>query len=162
MSKKILGCVNSEQNEQDELDREYIKRIKSGDNIALNYIMDKYKNFVFANGADITCAGFVLTDIELLTVFAVLPMFKGVSFPNRCFRNFFGITAGKNRQKNYKNRDKFYLQKKHPLLKFYNNITNLKSQQIFLKGIKKPFLRLQIFFRKDRFFSHIKLTEPLG
>ena len=48
MSKKILGSVNSEQNEQDELDREYIKRIKSGDNIALNYIMDKYKNFVFS------------------------------------------------------------------------------------------------------------------
>ena len=45
MSKKILGSVNSEQNEQDELDREYINRIKSGDNIALNYIMDKYKNF---------------------------------------------------------------------------------------------------------------------
>ena len=48
MEKKILGCVNSEANEQDELDRKYIKLIKAGDTVALDYIMEKYKNFVFS------------------------------------------------------------------------------------------------------------------
>ena len=44
MGNKILGSVNSELNEQDEIDREYIKKIKQGDDTALNYIMEKYKN----------------------------------------------------------------------------------------------------------------------
>ena len=64
MSKKILGSVNSEQNEQDELDREYIKRIKSGDNIALNYIMDKYKNFVFSKAKPF----FIVTTFLFFTI----------------------------------------------------------------------------------------------
>ena len=48
MSKKILGKIgNSETDEQNELDREYLKKIKLGDELALNEIMEKYKSFVY-------------------------------------------------------------------------------------------------------------------
>lgn len=77
MSKKILGCVNSEQNEQDELDREYIKRIKSGDNIALNYIMDKYKNFVFAKAKPFFIVGAEKEDIVQEGMIGLYKAIKG-------------------------------------------------------------------------------------
>lgn len=63
MSKKILGSVNSEQNEQDKIDKEYIKKIKSGDNAALNHIMDKYKNFVFSKAKPFFIVGAEKEDI---------------------------------------------------------------------------------------------------
>ncbi len=63
MSKKILGSVNSEQNEQDKIDKEYIKRIKSGDKMALNHIMDKYKNFVFSKAKPFFIVGAEKEDI---------------------------------------------------------------------------------------------------
>lgn len=63
MSKKILGSVNSEQNEQDKIDKEYIKKIKAGDNVALNHIMDKYKNFVFSKAKPFFIVGAEKEDI---------------------------------------------------------------------------------------------------
>ena len=77
MSKKILGSVNSEQNEQDELDREYIKRIKSGDNIALNYIMDKYKNFVFSKAKPFFIVGAEKEDIVQEGMIGLYKAIKG-------------------------------------------------------------------------------------
>lgn len=48
MGKKVLGKIgNSETDEQNELDREYLKKIKLGDESALNEIMEKYKSFVY-------------------------------------------------------------------------------------------------------------------
>ena len=47
MKKKVLGCVNSETDELNEIDREYIKKIRLGDDYALNEILEKYKNFVY-------------------------------------------------------------------------------------------------------------------
>ena len=63
MEKKILGSVNSEANEQDELDRKYIKMIKTGDTIALDYIMEKYKNFVFSKAKPFFIVGAEKEDI---------------------------------------------------------------------------------------------------
>ena len=77
MNKKILGSVNSEQNEQDELDREYIKRIKSGDNIALNYIMDKYKNFVFSKAKPFFIVGAEKEDIVQEGMIGLYKAIKG-------------------------------------------------------------------------------------
>ena len=77
MSKKILGSVNSEQNEQDELDREYIKRIKSGDNIALNYIMDKYKNYVFSKAKPFFIVGAEKEDIVQEGMIGLYKAIKG-------------------------------------------------------------------------------------
>jgi RNA polymerase sporulation-specific sigma factor len=77
VSKKILGSVNSEQNEQDELDREYINRIKSGDNIALNYIMDKYKNFVFSKAKPFFIVGAEKEDIVQEGMIGLYKAIKG-------------------------------------------------------------------------------------
>ena len=77
MSKKVLGSVNSEQNEQDELDREYINRIKSGDNAALNYIMDKYKNFVFLKAKPFFIVGAEKEDIVQEGMIGLYKAIKG-------------------------------------------------------------------------------------
>ena len=77
MEKKILGCVNSEANEQDELDRKYIKLIKAGDTVALDYIMEKYKNFVFSKAKPFFIVGAEKEDIVQEGMIGLYKAIKG-------------------------------------------------------------------------------------
>ena len=77
MEKKILGSVNSEANEQDELDRKYIKMIKTGDTIALDYIMEKYKNFVFSKAKPFFIVGAEKEDIIQEGMIGLFKAIKG-------------------------------------------------------------------------------------
>ena len=77
MEKKILGSVNSEANEQDELDRKYIKMIKTGDNVALDYIMEKYKNFVFSKAKPFFIVGAEKEDIIQEGMIGLFKAIKG-------------------------------------------------------------------------------------
>lgn len=77
MVNKILGSVNSELNEQDEIDREYIKRIKLGDENALNYIMEKYKNFVFVKAKPFFIVGAEKEDIIQEGMIGLFKAIKG-------------------------------------------------------------------------------------
>ena len=77
MDKKILGSVNSEANEQDELDRKYIKMIKTGDNVALDYIMEKYKNFVFSKAKPFFIVGAEKEDIIQEGMIGLFKAIKG-------------------------------------------------------------------------------------
>ncbi|MBQ6860794.1 MAG: RNA polymerase sporulation sigma factor SigH [Clostridia bacterium] len=63
MSEKVLGSVCSEANDQDKIDREYICKIKAGDKSALNYIMEKYKNFVYVKAKPFFMVGAEKDDI---------------------------------------------------------------------------------------------------
>ena len=77
MEKKILGSVNSEANEQDELDRKYIKMIKTGDNVALDHIMEKYKNFVFSKAKPFFIVGAEKEDIIQEGMIGLFKAIKG-------------------------------------------------------------------------------------
>ena len=77
MEKKILGIVNSEANEQDELDRKYIKMIKTGDTVALDYIMEKYKNFVFSKAKPFFIVGAEKEDIIQEGMIGLFKAIKG-------------------------------------------------------------------------------------
>lgn len=77
MEKKILGSVNSEANEQDELDRKYIKMIKTGDTVALDYIMEKYKNFVFSKAKPFFIVGAEKEDIIQEGMIGLFKAIKG-------------------------------------------------------------------------------------
>ena len=63
MRKKTLGCVNSETEEPNEIDREYIKKIRLGDDEALNQIMEKYKSFVYLKAKPFFIVGAEKEDI---------------------------------------------------------------------------------------------------
>ena len=70
MKKKVLGCVNSETDELNEIDREYIKKIRLGDDYALNEIMEKYKNFVYLKAKPFFIVGAEKEDIiQVVRVF---------------------------------------------------------------------------------------------
>ena len=77
MEKKILGSVNSEANEQDELDRKYIKMIKTGDTVALDHIMEKYKNFVFSKAKPFFIVGAEKEDIIQEGMIGLFKAIKG-------------------------------------------------------------------------------------
>ena len=77
MGKKILGSVNSEIDEQNELDREYIRRIKAGDNIALNEIMEKYKGFVYLKAKQFFIVGAEKEDIIQEGMIGLFKAIKG-------------------------------------------------------------------------------------
>ena len=77
MEKKILGSVNSEANEQDELDRKYIKMIKTGDTVALDNIMEKYKNFVFSKAKPFFIVGAEKEDIIQEGMIGLFKAIKG-------------------------------------------------------------------------------------
>ena len=69
MGKKILGSVNSELDEQNEIDREYINRIKNGDDIALNEIMEKYKGFVYMKAKPFFIVGAEWNNSWIISIF---------------------------------------------------------------------------------------------
>ncbi len=63
MKEKVLGSVQSDVNEQDKLEREYICKIKAGDKAALNYIMEKYSHFVYIKAKQFFIVGAEKDDI---------------------------------------------------------------------------------------------------
>ena len=77
MGKKILGSVNSELDEQNEIDREYINRIKNGDDIALNEIMEKYKGFVYMKAKPFFIVGAEKEDIIQEGMIGLFKAIKG-------------------------------------------------------------------------------------
>jgi RNA polymerase sporulation-specific sigma factor len=60
---KVLGSVVSDAAEQDKIDREYISKIKTGDKSALNFIMEKYRNFVYMKAKPFFMVGAEKDDI---------------------------------------------------------------------------------------------------
>ncbi|MBR3888490.1 MAG: RNA polymerase sporulation sigma factor SigH [Clostridia bacterium] len=63
MKEKVLGSVVSDAAEQDKIDREYISKIKTGDKSALNFIMEKYRNFVYMKAKPFFMVGAEKDDI---------------------------------------------------------------------------------------------------
>lgn len=63
MKDKVLGSVVSDAAEQDKIDREYISKIKTGDKSALNFIMEKYRNFVYMKAKPFFMVGAEKDDI---------------------------------------------------------------------------------------------------
>lgn len=86
MKEKVLGCVNSELEESNEVDREYIKKIRLGDDDALNKIMEKYKSFVYIKAKPFFIVGAEKEDIiqeGMIGLFKAIKSFdveKEVSF----------------------------------------------------------------------------------
>ena len=77
MKKKVLGCVNSETDELNEIDREYIKKIRLGDDYALNEIMEKYKNFVYLKAKPFFIVGAEKEDIIQEGMIGLFKAIKG-------------------------------------------------------------------------------------
>lgn len=69
--------VTSELEEQDYLDKEYINRIKLGDNEALNFVMEKYKNFVFSRAKPFFIIGGEKEDIIQEGMIGLFKAIKG-------------------------------------------------------------------------------------
>ena len=63
MKEKVLGSVVSDAAEQDKIDREYISKIKTGDKSALNFIMEKYRKFVYMKAKPFFMVGAEKDDI---------------------------------------------------------------------------------------------------
>ena len=77
MKKKVLGCVNSETDKLNEIDREYIKKIRLGDDYALNEIMEKYKNFVYLKAKPFFIVGAEKEDIIQEGMIGLFKAIKG-------------------------------------------------------------------------------------
>lgn len=77
MAKKILKSLSSEVDKQDELDREYINKIKNGDDVALNDIMEKYKNFVYLKAKPFFMVGAEKEDIIQEGMIGLFKAIKG-------------------------------------------------------------------------------------
>ncbi len=77
MAKKILKSLSSEVDKQDELDREYINKIKNGDEAALNDIMEKYKNFVYLKAKPFFMVGAEKEDIIQEGMIGLFKAIKG-------------------------------------------------------------------------------------
>lgn len=77
MKKKVLGCVNSETDELNEIDREYIKKIRLGDDDALNEIMEKYKDFVYLKAKPFFIVGAEKEDIIQEGMIGLFKAIKG-------------------------------------------------------------------------------------
>lgn len=77
MRKKTLGCVNSETEEPNEIDREYIKKIRLGDDEALNQIMEKYKSFVYLKAKPFFIVGAEKEDIIQEGMIGLFKAIKG-------------------------------------------------------------------------------------
>lgn len=78
MNKKVLGKLsNSEIDEQNALDQEYLQRIKSGDDIALNEIMEKYKSYVYLKAKPFFLVGAEKDDIIQEGMIGLFKAIKG-------------------------------------------------------------------------------------
>lgn len=95
METRLGTSVDSEQIMQDEEDRKYILKIKNGDEKALNKIMDKYKNFVYAKAKTFFLVGAEREDIIQEGMIGLFKAIKGYdvekevtfsSFADLCIR----------------------------------------------------------------------------
>lgn len=77
MKEKVLGSVCSEASEQDRIDREYISKIKAGDRVALNCIMEKYQNFVYMKAKPFFMVGAEKDDIIQEGMIGLFKAIKG-------------------------------------------------------------------------------------
>lgn len=77
MKEKVLGSVVSDAAEQDKIDREYISKIKTGDKSALNFIMEKYKNFVYMKAKPFFMVGAEKDDIIQEGMIGLFKAIKG-------------------------------------------------------------------------------------
>lgn len=77
MKEKVLGSVVSDAAEQDKIDREYISKIKAGDKSALNFIMEKYRNFVYMKAKPFFMVGAEKDDIIQEGMIGLFKAIKG-------------------------------------------------------------------------------------
>lgn len=109
MKSKMQYSVDSEQIEQNNEDKKYILRIKNGDEIALNKIMDKYKNFVYAKAKTFFIVGAEQEDIIQEGMIGLFKAIKGYdsnkevsfsAFADLCIRRqIISAIKASNRQK---------------------------------------------------------------
>ena len=95
METKLDTSVDSEQIMQNEEDKKYLLKIKNGDENALNKIMDKYKNFVYAKAKTFFLVGAEQEDIVQEGMIGLFKAIKGYdtekdvtfrSFADLCIR----------------------------------------------------------------------------
>ena len=77
METKLDTSVDSEQIMQNEEDKKYLLKIKNGDENALNKIMDKYKNFVYAKAKTFFLVGAEQEDIVQEGMIGLFKAIKG-------------------------------------------------------------------------------------
>ncbi len=77
MKEKVLGSVVSDAAEQDKIDRECISKIKAGDKAALNFIMEKYRNFVYIKAKPFFMVGAEKDDIIQEGMIGLFKAIKG-------------------------------------------------------------------------------------
>ncbi len=63
MNKKVLGEISVEANENDKIDKNDIKRIRSGNTAVINEIIERYKAFVYAKAKPFFIVGAEKEDI---------------------------------------------------------------------------------------------------
>jgi len=76
----INSTMNSDQVLQNEEDKKYILKIKDGDENALNKIMEKYKNFVYAKAKTFFIVGAEQEDIIQEGMIGLFKAIKGYDF----------------------------------------------------------------------------------
>lgn len=95
MEARLGTGIDSEQMKQNEEDRSYILKIKEGDQVALNNIMEKYKNFVYSKAKAFFIVGAEQEDIIQEGMIGLFKAVKGYdiskdvsfkSFADLCIR----------------------------------------------------------------------------
>lgn len=95
MEAKLSTGIDSEQMVQNEEDKKFILKIKNGDEIALNKIMEKYKNFVYSRAKSFFIVGAEQEDIIQEGMIGLFKAIKGYdlekevsfkSFADLCIR----------------------------------------------------------------------------
>lgn len=77
MEERLKGNISSEEVDSDEVDKFYINKIKNGDEVALNDIMEKYKNFVYAKAKPFFIVGAEKEDIIQEGMIGLFKAIKG-------------------------------------------------------------------------------------
>ena len=95
MEAKLTTGIDSEQMNQNDEDKKYILKIKNGDELALNKIMEKYKNFVYSRAKSFFIVGAEQEDIVQEGMIGLFKAIKGYdiekdvnfkSFADLCIR----------------------------------------------------------------------------
>lgn len=80
MEARYDNTIDTEQMKQNEEDKKYILKIKAGDEAALNKIMEKYKNFVYAKAKTFFIVGAEQEDIIQEGMIGLFKAIKGYDF----------------------------------------------------------------------------------
>lgn len=80
MEARLSTDVYSEQIKQNEEDKKYIVKIKDGDQVSLNKIMDKYKNFVYSRAKSFFMVGAEQEDIIQEGMIGLFKAIKGYDY----------------------------------------------------------------------------------